>query len=394
MYILMLTLLFISFLNSIHPVHAHTIIANDQLVPQWNTGWRVSSSASPTSDWVRIGTEGNGHPMLLASRINEVNLKQKIIKLRCRINSIDFLQHLELRLSTNKNFDNYLAMTVPLYTDKRFNLLQDHSWHTLSFGLANAKPMGEIKNNTINYLGIYLQDNQIAPVILDFTDITILDAPYPAVVSYTFDDGHSDHLTAAKLMKPVGHRGTAYIIPDKLGKKDYLTLQQLVELKNLGWGISFHHHISFTDFSATVLKSEINEGFKFFQANHLTNAMHHLAYPLGRQNRSYVLPLVRKYFRTARVASGGLETLPPGDPHLLRAVNVLSSTTPNEIHDLLKAAKANNQWLILMFHHLGENPQNDLQYDIENFREIIKRVDQEKITVLPIHEVWDKFLHP
>jgi hypothetical protein len=79
------------------------------------------------------------------------------------------------------------------------------------------------------------------------------------------------------------------------------------------------------------LESTILGVQRFLEENEFRASLGHLAYPLGRQNTSYVRPLVRKHFLTARVAGAGPETLPPADPHLLRVLNVTNTTTPEEI---------------------------------------------------------------
>jgi len=192
-------------------------------------------------------------------------------------------------------------------------------------------------------------------------------------------------------MAQFGHKGTAYIITDAIGSTGYLTLQQLAHLHRQGWGLSFHHATPFTQFSSTELIEAVNEGFDFFKENRMSTAMRHLAYPLGKQNRTYVLPLVRQYFNSARLADAGMETLPPGDWSLLRTVNIMQSTSVDEIRKLVLAAKTNHQWLILMFHNIKENPQHNFEYSFSKFREIVKMIAKENIRVLPVHQVWKEF---
>ena len=85
-----------------------------------------------------------------------------------------------------------------------------------------------------------------------------------------------------------------------------------------------------------------------------------------------VRPLVRKHFATARLAGAGPETIPPADPHLLRAVNVLDTTTAEELGEIARRARDHGEWAILMFHHLRESTASPLDYPIERFEGAVK----------------------
>lgn len=117
----------------------------------------------------------------------------------------------------------------------------------------------------------------------------------------------------------------------------------------------------------------------------------HLAYPMGRQDREVVLPLVREAFASARLASGGVETLPPADWHLLRAVNVLPTTSPEEPAALIRDAGAHGEWVILMFRHLVESPRGDTEYALSDFQQLVGLVVDSGVEVRTVDEVWRRF---
>ena len=104
-----------------------------------------------------------------------------------------------------------------------------------------------------------------------------------------------------------------------------------------------------------------------------------------------VLPAVRKYFETARVAGGGVETLPPADPYLLRTVNVLDTTKPEELAEVVKNAVDNGQWAILMFHYLVKQPTTHIEYRESDFVKFIDLIGTAKVPVLTVDEVYRKF---
>ncbi|MEW7992240.1 MAG: polysaccharide deacetylase family protein [Candidatus Thiodiazotropha sp.] len=370
-------------------LHANQSIAIRELQSQWGTGWQAPMSMDLPEEWMRVGTEGDGRPVFIQSETLKLDLQKKILSFQMRINSIDYLAGIELRFASDKSFESYFSIPIPLYTVKSFNLLQADAWHTFSFGLGNAKMTGEPKSDAIRYLGIYLQDNALAPLVFDFTDIKVTSAQMPAMLSYTFDDGYDDHMLAAKIMARYGHAGTAYIIPQTIGKTGYLTEVQLKEMQRLGWGISSHHATPFVDFDALTLKTEIESVLQTLEQGGFSNSMRHLAYPLGQQNRTYVQAMTRTAFDTARIAGGGMETLPPGDRWLLRTYNVMHDTSIEDLRREVRLAKANNQWLILMFHYLAEKPANDLEFSEAQFVELVEMIDKEEIEVKPVHEVYN-----
>lgn len=384
-------LLFLCFL--VIEASAAIIISNSDFKPQWRGGWNVPGNTEPEINWQRVGTEGNGEPVFVISDIPATNLVKKIINFHCRVNRIDTFKGIEIRFSESRDFKSYFYITLKTFAKKSFNILQPNEWHNISYGLGNAEKVGSPSAENIRYIGIYLQDNTLAPVIFDFSDIQILPANNKAMLSYTFDDGYDDHMIAADIMKLYGHHGTVYIIPEAIGRPGYMTLGQLKQLQHEGWGISAHNVTPFTQLKAVQLKEELNKLLKYFKENDLGAGMNNVAYPLGEQNRTFVVPIVRKVFDTARLASGGMETLPPGDYALLRTYNVLDTTTVDELRKEVRKAKANNQWLILMFHYLSKNEKegkNELAYSIKRFREVVKMIDEEKIEVAPVHKVFER----
>ena len=114
----------------------------------------------------------------------------------------------------------------------------------------------------------------------------------------------------------------------------------------------------------------------------------HLAYPLGKQEPKRVRPAIARLFTTARIAGGGPETIPPADPHLLRAVNVMDTTTPEEVGAWARRARDEGEWLLLMFHWLPEKTEKGTDYSMGDFRRAIDAVAKTQVRVAPVSEVW------
>jgi hypothetical protein len=165
-------------------------------------------------------------------------------------------------------------------------------------------------------------------------------------------------------------------------------VEDLAEIERLGSDVAAHDDPPLTSLPPDELEPRLR-GIQSYLADHgYADGAKHLAYPLGKQETSRVRPTVNKLFATARLAGSGPETLPPADPHLLRAFNVLDSTTPEEVAAAAQRAKDNHEWLILMFHWLPEKAAKPTDYSMDDFKRALDAVAKTGVRVAPITEVW------
>ncbi len=323
---------------------------------------------------------------------NPISLNRKFIRVKFRVDKLSKLSGMELRFTSEESgYNDFFAIPVPLFTDRDFNSVQDNAWVEHTFTMGEVVTYGNPDLNQIVRLGFYLGGVEVK---IDFRSIEIEEAEFESIVSFTWDDGYDDHYLAAQIMGKYNLRGTAYLMPRQLGQKNYLTLDQVREMKETyGWGISSHHKIPIVEFTYADLSKEIDYTLEYLTDFTYREETEHFAYPLGKQNRVETLPLIRQKFKTARLAGGGAETLPPSDWHMLRTFNVMPHISPEELIQRVKVAREQGEWLILMFHYLSEeeNPENPLAYNIQKFEEFCKLVEQEKSLVLPVDEVYEAF---
>jgi hypothetical protein len=358
--------------------------------------WHAASCErqnSATFHWISCTTRGDGDPALLANPVAydpPLDLTGKLVKIRIKTSDLSRLGGIELRLTSDDFRSSYFAFGVPLFSDGDFNLLRSDVWVSLSFSLGSARVVGAPDRTAIDGVGLYFADNGKAPVRVAWAGLSAVDHPSEGFLSFTFDDGTRSHWEiAAPEMARFGFRGTAYVMPDQIGQTEYLTLGEIRELRDrYRWDVAAHHAIPFTDFTSTDLESTILGVQRYLREQGFEEGAAHLAYPLGRQDPEVVRPLVRKHFATARLAGAGPETIPPADPHLLRAVNVLDTTTAEELGEIARRARDHGEWAILMFHHLRESTATPLDYSVERFRRALERIDESGVRVLPVSEVW------
>jgi hypothetical protein len=168
----------------------------------------------------------------------------------------------------------------------------------------------------------------------------------------------------------------------------YLTEGDVAEIARLGWDVAAHDDPPFTSIPAAELEPRIR-GIRDWLVEHgYKEGAEHLAYPLGKQEPKRVRPTIARVFTTARIAGGGPETLPPADPHLLRALNVIDTTKPEEVGAWAERARTNGEWLILMLHWLPEKTEKHTDFAMSDFKRLLDEVAKTKVRVAPMTEVW------
>lgn len=364
----------------------------EELAQRWKEG-RFEVGTGQGFSWLRATTDGKANPAAAFTAkpfAPPLDLRGKFLRVWVRVEDVSKLAGMEFRLSSDGFATSYFAFGVPLFADDQFNIVHSGPWATLTFSFGSAQIVGTPDRSRIDSIGWVVRDHGKTPVTAEFGGAWFEDEPTRAVVSITFDDGYDEHfLVAAPAMKKHGFRGTAYVMPEQVGLPGYVTLEQLQALRDTyGWDVAAHHDRPFTSFQPDELERTILGVQRFLVAHGFPRGAKHLAFPLGKQEPSYVLPLTREHFLTARVASGGAETLPPADWHQLRAFNVLRTMTPDEVQAAVRRAKQNKEWLILMLHWLVDAPTRDTEYTPAGFEEILRRIAAEKVEVRPVSEVW------
>jgi peptidoglycan/xylan/chitin deacetylase (PgdA/CDA1 family) len=355
--------------------------------------WRHDEARSH----VRCTTPGDGEIVLVTTRSPydpPLDFSSRFPKLWLRATDVTRLAGMEFRLASDESRSDFFAFSIPIFADEQANLLQSGEWVVLTLGFGEARVVGHPDRSAIRVIDWLVRDTGSAqlrkPAQVAWGGLAAVDQAPHGVVSLTFDDGYQEHFSvAAPLLASHGFRGTAYVMPDQVAETGYMNLQELRALRDgYGWEIAAHHFTPYTDFSPEELEAVIGRTRHYLVHHGFEAGSDHLAYPLGKYDVQRVLPLVRRYFRSARLASGGRETLPPGDAHRLRAMNVLSTTTPGEIAAAARRAARYGEWLILMFHYLVDQPSFETQYSVRDFRRALELLSTEAVEVRTVGEVW------
>jgi peptidoglycan/xylan/chitin deacetylase (PgdA/CDA1 family) len=341
--------------------------------------------------YLRITTDGQGNPNLVQSAAPiapPLDARNRFLEVMLRVRDFERLGHVELRLGSAGMKQDWFAFPVQLFADRDYNFLQEGEWMPVTLSFGEAQIEGKPDRARIDSIGIVVRDAGKGAAAVDFGGWALVDAPKQGAVSITFDDGWEDDLEAARMMAEHHMRGTAYIIPNAVGRVHYMGLDGIRSLARMGWEIASHHETPLTDFEPAALDAELRKIQRYLVGIGFAPGALHFAYPNGKQEPRRVRPEVRRVFETARLAGSGPETIPPADPSLLRAINVINGTPPEEVGRWARRAREEREWLILMMHRLPEKPVDSTGYAKASFAKMLDEIAQSGVRVAPVLEVW------
>jgi peptidoglycan/xylan/chitin deacetylase (PgdA/CDA1 family) len=201
------------------------------------------------------------------------------------------------------------------------------------------------------------------------------------VVIITFDDGWKTQLTAYNIMKANNQRGVAFVYPQAQIEEwpDFMSTAELKTLYNDGWDISSHSmtHYDLENGNLTYsdLVNEITGSKNWLDSQNFTRSSGFFAYPYHMYNDT-VLSLVNSTYKLARNDFGAeaqphiyLDD-PDNIPFLIKATEVLSSTTPDYIMSVIDRAVLQKSFLVLSFHQINDIPTDETMWPTANFQTV------------------------
>ncbi|WP_231036255.1 polysaccharide deacetylase family protein [Pectinatus sottacetonis] len=142
--------------------------------------------------------------------------------------------------------------------------------------------------------------------------------PSKAVI-LTFDDGYEDNYTnVMPILKKHHMKETVFIIANYVGKKGYLTWNQLKEMQNTNFELGSHtaNHIPLTTLSPSKINSEINLSKLLMEWRGL-KTIYFFSYPNGAYNSTALKDLKKYGYLAAVTGNFGLNTFST-NPYLLQ----------------------------------------------------------------------------
>lgn len=223
-----------------------------------------------------------------------------------------------------------------------------------------------------------------------------------AQVSFTFDDGYKSFITnSAPILAAHGLKGTGYIIPTCVGmttapntceandESVYMTWNQVTQLQDqYGWEIGSHSltHPLMSEITPAQLETEVHDSKTALEAHgfHPTS----FATPFGDYSPA-VQAAIAKYYTSHRPFQDlGFNTY-PYNPYLLRVQEVQGGVSVATVKGWIDQAKADNTWLILVFHDVkpnGSTDPDDYEYKNADLDQIAAYVQAQGIAAPTITE--------
>jgi len=177
------------------------------------------------------------------------------------------------------------------------------------------------------------------------------------LVSLTFDDGWATHSTQAlPKLNQFGMKGTFYVVSGFLGQSGYMTNNQVLGLKAAGHEIASHtvSHPHLPTLTSAQQDAELNNSKTALQT--LIGApVPNFATPYGEYN-AQVLDKIKAAYASHRTVLDGYNVKGDTDVYQLKVQNILNTTTLAQVQGWIDTAKAQNSWLILVYHNIVSNP--------------------------------------
>ncbi len=360
--------------------------------PDCRLSWGKGAVKSEKSKCT-LTAESTTDPLLIEWNLSKKMDNQTLLKFEIASKDILNLAGIDLRLQKKSGDKTFISYQLPLFSDPEFNWVQSDTLNTITLSLSHFLK-GKKADGEYKVFSAFIRFKDTKKYSIEFKNLSVQQKKFfkKGRVSFTFDDGYISLLDAHRLIRRHGFVATAYVIQEALGTPGYISVDDLCKMAREGWMVGSHATQPFTE--KTNLSGFIQKDFLAMKKQCSGSFVpEHLAFPLGKQNAK-VLEDVKKVYKTARIASAGLETLPPAQNLKLRAFNVTAGTKPQDIALLAKEAVEQGDWLILMFHYLvpAKMPTNDLEYSFESFEILLKELAPIKKQVRTIKDVYNQII--
>lgn len=206
------------------------------------------------------------------------------------------------------------------------------------------------------------------------------------LVSLTFDDGYQ---CSYKYVLPILQKhqiyATFYVSSNLLNQSEYLTLEQVVIMSQLGHEIGSHavNHRKLTSLSSIEMNRELIQSKQFLEAL-IQKPVESFAAPYGALNHQ-IYTSIQKYYRSNRTTTRGFNRMSAGDPFYLKMQMVFDKTAQNELEEWLNWAQKERKWLILVYHRI-EEPKGFLTTSSENLEKHILAILEKQLKIITVSE--------
>lgn len=184
------------------------------------------------------------------------------------------------------------------------------------------------------------------------------------MVSVTFDDGWASQYTnALPILEKYAVPATLYVLSGSINTPDYMSQAQIQAFGSRGDEIASHTvtHPDLTKLTAAQLEKELAQSQAALQQMFGPSAALDFASPYGAYNPT-TTAAVQKFYATQRNTDDGFNSQASFDPYNILVQNVDAGTTVARVQGWIDSAKANNTWLVLVYHEVGVSLGGDIYH--------------------------------
>ena len=221
-----------------------------------------------------------------------------------------------------------------------------------------------------------------------------IDNKQKGVLTLTFDDGlKSQNRIAFKEMQKHSYQGTLFIVANLTGLfegRELMNFEDAKEMQENSWEIGSHslsHNFQdrLTKISDEELKNELGKSKEILEKEGFK--IQTFAPPFGDYNNR-VKEETKNYYFYVRPLKWGYNSFENIDPYNLKSKWITTKDSSDDVCSWIKKANNENLWLILNFHHIGEE-KTPWDFSEQKFKEVLKCINHEGIEIKTIKEVLE-----
>lgn len=209
-------------------------------------------------------------------------------------------------------------------------------------------------NQPINYIFVVPMLGN-ATGTAHFDDLIVREfTPTQAAVTIMVDDGETSALTRIKpLLDARGFDGTVSIPTGEVGSEGHMTWAQIQALQSAGWEVTSHgvNHEDLTLMTPAEAENQLSASKAELVAHGLT--VNSFVAPYGTYN-GFLLGAAKPLYASYRAFELG-NNVQGAFPYDIKVRGVKVTTTPTEIAAWLSEAKANKEWVVLVYHTVADS---------------------------------------
>ncbi len=218
------------------------------------------------------------------------------------------------------------------------------------------------------------------------------------LISVTFDDGwESIYQNAYPLLARYDIPTTQYLIASLFDDVNYMSIDQAKDMQAHGHEIASHTltHADLVDSDDYQLSRELSESRAILSKNF--GQIREFATPEGHYD-DRVLSAIARYYRSHRNTDADPRTISDVDynteanfkPYNIIAYAVRATTTSADIDNLIKAVKAKNAWLVLVYHQV-ETQDNYYTVSPSVFESQLIQIKHSGLKTVTVGQFLDKW---